>query len=200
MRRYGATAAELDVARRGVEPPGCDVIGFALHLPLAGSDTDRLAEIEAWLPHLDPHQPLWVSHLGHSRSPRCGPATPTGSSGCGSAPRCGTATSRSCSCTPTCCAVHPSRAGDPAGYQLTEVLADGTLVAIGAGSAHGVAAARPAVSARSTSLGTRLTLLEPPHMHTSMVVVPTGAPCPPVGDRVDVQRPLITTWSTRSSG
>jgi hypothetical protein len=30
-------------------------------------------------------------------------------------------------------------------------------------------------------------------MHTSMVVVPAGAPCPAVGDRVDLQRPLIAT-------
>ena len=37
----------------------------------------------------------------------------------------------------------------------------------------------------------RLALLERPHMHTSMVFVPTGEPCPAVGDAVDVQRPLI---------
>jgi hypothetical protein len=30
-------------------------------------------------------------------------------------------------------------------------------------------------------------------MHTSMAFVPAGEPCPAVGDRVDVQRPLITT-------
>ena len=27
-------------------------------------------------------------------------------------------------------------------------------------------------------------------MHTSMVFVPTGEPCPAIGDVVDVQRPL----------
>jgi hypothetical protein len=31
-------------------------------------------------------------------------------------------------------------------------------------------------------------------MHASLVVVPTGAPCPVPGDHVDVQRPLTTTW------
>jgi hypothetical protein len=36
-------------------------------------------------------------------------------------------------------------------------------------------------------------MLEPPHMHTSMVFVPLGDPCPVIGERVDVQRPLITT-------
>jgi hypothetical protein len=38
-----------------------------------------------------------------------------------------------------------------------------------------------------------MALIEPPHMHTSMTVVPVDDPCPSVGDRVDVQRPLITT-------
>jgi hypothetical protein len=37
----------------------------------------------------------------------------------------------------------------------------------------------------------RLTLVERPHMHTSMVLVPDGWECPQVGDVVDVQRPLI---------
>ena len=32
-------------------------------------------------------------------------------------------------------------------------------------------------------------------MHTSLAVVPNGQPCPRVGDRVDVQRPLISTVS-----
>ncbi|MBK8331240.1 MAG: hypothetical protein IPL07_02410 [Acidimicrobiaceae bacterium] len=41
----------------------------------------------------------------------------------------------------------------------------------------------------------RLPLLERPHMHTSLAVVPNGQPCPRVGDRVDVQRPLISTVS-----
>jgi hypothetical protein len=30
-------------------------------------------------------------------------------------------------------------------------------------------------------------------MHTSMVVVPDGQPCPAPGDEVDVQRPLTQT-------
>jgi len=38
-----------------------------------------------------------------------------------------------------------------------------------------------------------MTLLEAPHMHTSMVVVEASAQSPKVGEWVDVQRPLITT-------
>src|SRR6185295_13140008 len=93
-------------------------------------------------------------------------------------------------------AVHPVREGDRAGYQLTEVPGDGHLVLVSAGSAHGVAplpnGASPFHFAR-----TRLMMLEPPHMHTSMLFVPDDAVSPAVGDRVDVQRPLISTLVDR---
>jgi hypothetical protein len=90
-------------------------------------------------------------------------------------------------------AIHPVRAGDRAGYQLNEVPSDGHLVLVGAGSAHGVAALPGGASPFHFSR-TRLALLEPPHMHTSMLHAPAGTPCPAVGDQVDVQRPLISTF------
>jgi hypothetical protein len=89
-------------------------------------------------------------------------------------------------------ATHPIAAGDRAGYQQHSVAASGTVVVIGAGSAHGVA---PLADGRSPFhfAHARLSLLEPPHMHSSMVFVADGQPCPSVGEWVDVQRPLITT-------
>lgn len=90
----------------------------------------------------------------------------------------------------------PVRAGDLAGYRHTPVPFDGTLVAIGGGTAAGIHPLDDADPTRRSPFHfarTRLELLEPPHMHTSLVVVPIGDPCPAVGDRVDVQRPLTTT-------
>ncbi len=63
MRRYGATPAELDSVVSAAFLAGLDVVGYSLHLPLAGSDTDRLTEVEAWLELIDDRQPLWLSHL-----------------------------------------------------------------------------------------------------------------------------------------
>ena len=56
-----------------------------------------------------------------------------------------------------------------AGYRQGVVPADGTLVMVGAGTAHGV---HPLDDGRSPFhfARRRLALLEPPHMHTSMVV------------------------------
>ena len=65
----------------------------------------------------------------------------------------------------------------------------GTLVMVGAGTAHGV---HPLPDGRSPFhfARRRMALVEPPHMHTSMLWVPHGEETPAVGDAVDVQRPL----------
>jgi hypothetical protein len=70
------------------------------------------------------------------------------------------------------------------------------LVDIGCGTAHGVT---PLDDGRSPfHFGRRrLALLEPPHMHTSMAIITDDLARPNVGDRVDVQRPLIATTVDR---
>jgi hypothetical protein len=63
---------------------------------------------------------------------------------------------------------------------------------IGAGTAQGVATLPDGRSPFHFEQ-TRMALLEPPHMHTSMAFVPMGQPVPTIGDRVDLQRPLHMT-------
>ncbi len=192
MRRYGATPTELEQVTIDAVAAGLDIVGYALHLPLAGCDTDRLDEIESWLRRLDPQYPLWLSHL----QPRAYSALRAGHPDRSFRLRVGTGLWHGdksfLQLTADVLAVHTIRAGDRAGYRLTTVATDGHLVLVGAGAAHGVAplhdGSSPFHFARS-----RLAMLEPPHMHTSMVLVPHDSPCPSVGDRVDVQRPLITT-------
>lgn len=192
MRRYGATAAELGSVTAAATDAGLDIVGYALHLPLAGTDADRIAEIDAWLEHVDARAPLWLSHLQppayatlRGRHPdrqfrlRLGTALWHGNKSF-------------LQLHASVAAVHTVHAGDTAGYQLGEVGSDGHLAMVGAGSAHGVAAL-PNGSSPFHFARTRLALHEPPHMHTSMVFVPAGTACPQVGDRVDVQRPLITS-------
>ena len=192
MRRFGATADEVAAVDFAARAAGFDVIGYALHLPLAGTDADRIAEVDAWLGHIGVHQPLWLSHLQphaysalRARHPerqfrlRLGTALWHGDKSF-------------LHLHADVLAIHVVAAGDHAGYQLVEVSADGHLVLVGAGSAHGVSPL-PNGSSPFHFERNRLSLLEPPHMHTSMVLVPTGTACPTIGDRVDVQRPLIST-------
>ena len=68
--------------------------------------------------------------------------------------------------------VRPLHGGSVAGYRGTVAPDDGVLVVVGAGSAHGVA---PLDDGRSPFhfARRRLSMLEPPHMHTTMLFVPS---------------------------
>lgn len=185
MRRYGRGTELIAIARDA----GLDVVAVGVHPPLAGTDADRLGEITELVSDVAPDLEVWVSHLTpetfrelpdrHRYRLRLGTWLWHGDK----------------SALHLTADVLDTRAvatGDRAGYRLVEAPGDGTLVMVGAGSAHGVA---PLADGRSPfhHARRRLTLLEPPHMHTSMVFVPSGEPVPEVGERVDVQRPLITT-------
>lgn len=189
MRRYGVAPAELLELLGAAQRAGLHTVGVSLHLPLAGDDAARVAEIEAWLPHVDPSLDVWVSHLApdsyaalpssHRYKLRLGSYLWHGDRG----------------------ALHlgadvlqtrPVHAGDTAGYRRSPVPGDGTLVLIGAGTAAGVVALADGGSPFHFQRR-RMALIEPPHMHTSMAFVPTGEPVPGIGAWVDLQRPLTQT-------
>lgn len=193
MRRFGAAVDEIPTLMRAVENQGLAVAACAIHLPLAGSEEDRVAEIAAWLPHLPVEIPLWVSHLQpttlHALQAKYMPRRfkiRVGTALWHSIPKTNALQLRA-----EVLHKQPIGVGEIAGYHHTPAPFDGTLVIIGAGSAHGVApngTLSPFHFAR-----TRMALLEPPHMHISLAVVEASAPVPLVGEWVDVQRPLIAT-------
>jgi len=192
MRRFGATLDELGPVAAGARAAGLDVVGFSVHPPLAGTDDEHTDEIAAWLAVLGPDDEMWVSHLSvdgyealrdawSDRRFRLRLGT-TLWHGDKSGLHLGA----------DVVAVRDASAGERAGYRQLVVPADGRLVMVGAGTAHGV---HPLPDGRSPFHfdRRRLDLLEPPHMHTSMVFVPAGFSAPGLADRVDVQRPLIDT-------
>lgn len=195
MQRYGATPAALPALMAEVSAAALTVHAYGLHLPLAGDDVGRLAEIESWLPALDADVPLWVSHLSPDSFRHLVDAHPDRSFRI----RVGTALWHGAPKGPflhlgaDVADVRRVRSGDVAGYRHSPIPFDGTLVAIAAGTASGVAPLDTTeIQQRSPfHFGRqRMPLLELPHMHTSLVVVRDGDPVPEVGDIVDVQRPL----------
>ena len=71
MRRFGVAPRELDDFERQARVAGLNVVGHSIHLPLAGDDTERVAEVERWVTVLDSRHTaadtttdVWVSHLG----------------------------------------------------------------------------------------------------------------------------------------
>jgi alanine racemase len=185
MQRYGVDPDELAPVLAAVERAGLGVDQFALHLPLAG----EAAEVEAWLARLPGDVPLTVSHVDAGALDRLRADHP----GRRFVARLGTALWHGdksfLALRADVLDVRTVEAQERAGYRLVDVPAAGTLVMVGAGTAHGV---HPLPDGRSPfHFGRRrLALLESPHMHTSMVFAPAGDPVPGVGEEVEVQQPL----------
>jgi alanine racemase len=193
VRRFGVVLDDLGAVTRAARSSGLDVAGFSIHPPLAGTDDEHIDDIAAWLDVLQPDDEVWVSHLSTEGYRDLRDAWP----GRRFRIRLGTALwhgdKRSLHLGADVLDVRPVRAGEHAGYRQQRVPHDGRLVVVGAGTAHGV---RQLPDGRSPFhfARQRLDLLEPPHMHASMVLVPAGASGPRAGDVVDVQNPLISSY------
>lgn len=192
MHRYGVPAPEstrlVDECRR----LGLDVVGLSIHPPLHGTPADHRRDIESVLGSADPSLPVYVSHLDEVEFDALRAGHPQRSWYL----RLGTSLwhgdKSELSLTADVLDVHAVDSDIVAGYRGVPVSGGSRIVILGCGSAHGVT---PLADGRSPFHFSRqrLTLLEPPHMHTSMCIVAPGQPCPDVGDAVDVQRPLTMT-------
>lgn len=207
----GAVAVKLasSMRRHGIEPDGlADLIGavtaahmtvhqFVLHLPLAtaqpAAEDAAFDETTAWLRVLDrvAAAPLSLGHVPIDAYERLRATHPDRAFRYRSGTSLWHGDKSFLHLGADVLEVRPIAAGNRAGYHRSLAAVSGHLVMVGAGSAHGVAALddgrSPFHHARR-----RLALLEAPHMHTTMVLVPDGDPVPSVGDWVDVQRPLIS--------
>ena len=195
MRRYGVAPTDLEALIDATDGAGCTIDAFGLHLPLAPSTANR-DEVLAWLPHLPADLALHVSHLDVVDED----AVRAAAAGRAVRQRIGTRLwhgDRSMlHLGADVVDLRGVRAGDAVGYRATPCPVDGTLVMIAAGTAQGVV---PLPDGRSPFhfARRRLELVEPPHMHTSIAVVPSSEPTPGVGDLVDVQRPLTQSLVDR---
>lgn len=199
MNRYGCAPAESAELAATARRAGCSVVGLSIHPPLAGDTADHVREIAdivrsldaslndlaVWISHVDDHglDELRGLFVGREWFLRLGTSLWHGDKSM-------------FHLAADVLDVRPVRRGERAGYRLVPIEHDGLLVDIGCGSAHGVI---PLDDGRSPFhfAKRRLALLEPPHMHTSMAIITDDLARPNVGDRVDVQRPLIMTTVDR---
>lgn len=200
MSRYGVAPEGLAALVDSVTRSALPIHGYAIHPPLAGTSAAHRAALMAWIPLIPAGSIVYVSHLDapayaglnaeaadHRWRIRLGTALWHGDKSF-------------FALTADVVEVRAVRGGDRAGYRLAPIPADGHLVMVTAGTAHGVLPlAGPDGGPQSPFhfARRRLALLEPPHMHTSMLYVPAGEPCPEIGDRVDVQHPLTRTLVDR---
>lgn len=185
MHRYGAGHELIDIARDA----GLDVVGVSIHPPLQTDDNDHADDICDLVADVDPSLEVWVSHVAttiaerlHGRQVRHRIGT-----------RLWHGDRDALHLSAQVIDVRPITAGSTVGYRQTTVTTDGHLVMVGAGSAHGVA---PLSDGRSPfhHQRTRLDMVELPHMHTTMLHVPTGGVVPHIGEWLDLQRPLTQTY------
>jgi hypothetical protein len=194
VRRFGATREQLGALTVAVRAAGLDIVAFGIHPAVTGSDDEHLADITGWLDVLDPGDEVWVSHLSSAAYRDLRAAWPERRFRI----RAGTALwhgdgKAALHLGADVLDVHPVRSGERAGYRQGAVPCDGTLVMVGAGTAHGVHLLDDGRSPLHFKRR-RLAVHEPPHMHTTMAFVPAGDVAPEPGDVVDVQRPLISSY------
>jgi len=192
MRRHGFGVADATDAAGRLAAHGVSVHSYAVHPGLnldAAARYDEVATIVAALPS---GSRVTLSHVDVDSFVRLGARFPNHRFSMRLGSMLWHGDKEAFSLTAVAIDVRPVRAGDAVGYRGVAVPGDGTLVVVDAGASHGV---QPFADGSSPFhfARRRLALLEPPHLHVSMVFVPTGDPTPSVGDRVDVQRPLITT-------
>ena len=215
MRRHGFSARDLREAAALVD--GVAVEGVALHLPI--SKGSHLREVNRLMTDVVaaglPTRRVYVSHLAdielaalrqsypdYEFRPRIGTALWLGDRG-------------AVSVRATVLDVHPVERGDVYGYRSRTAPANGTILVVAGGTAHGIGLEAPTGGATLRDRAVRLAqggldaagfvrspytvagkhrlFAEPPHMQASMLFMPSGATVPAVGDEVDVRVRLTAT-------
>ena len=215
MRRHGIRLDHLGAVTPLLQRVRFE--GWSIHLPLRVEG--RYAEAEALTRAAVAVIPgtLWLSHLPPDEAVAAGGRRGIGAGrrcGCGSAPGSGWATRRTGETVATVLDVHPVRRGERAGYRGRLVPADGWIVVVAGGTAHGIGMEAPtsavtlrqrAVSVATGSLeaaglalspytinGKKRWFLEPPHMQSSQLFLPRKETPPAIGDEVPVELRLTT--------
>ncbi len=189
MMRYGVTREQLSSLLDDITNARFTVRGFSIHPPLDGDPINHVRDIESWLPLLTKGLPVYLSHLSPEAFTKLRKDFPSTDFRM----RLGTSLWHGDKSMMQLSADivdhHPIESGSRAGYRQVKVDGPGEIVLVGCGTAHGVF---PLPDGRSPFhyQRQRLNMLEPPHMHTSMLFVARGRPIPSIGEWIDVQQPL----------
>jgi Alanine racemase, N-terminal domain len=217
MRRHGLVPADLPSVPALLDRLRFE--GWSIHLPLLAEG--RYAEAERLARAALNAAPgtLWLSHLPIDEATAL--ARQLGGAGAPPVPfrlRVGTrlwlGDSSTRQTTATVLDVHPVNRGQRAGYRQRLTPADGWVVVVAGGTAHGIGLEAPtaattirqrAISVATGALeaagfalspytiaGKKRWFLEPPHMQSSLVFLPRRESPPAIGDEVPVELRLTT--------
>lgn len=189
VQRFGiAGASGVAALVSAVNAAGFEQHGWSVHPPLDGSPADHAKEITQWLGLVPNNLPMYVSHVDAETLNALRTAHPQRSiiARSGTSLWLGDKSMLKLEVD----VLDVSRVnGGTAGYRNTPITGSGSLVVVGCGSSHGVVAHAGDVSPFHFAQQ-RIAMLEPPHMHSTILFVPDGVACPTVHDLVDVQQPI----------
>ena len=189
MRRFGVSQSAFPTLVQDISSAGFLVDSCSIHLPTAGTEAQRLAELHDWISLIPGCVTVSVSHLAPSTADGLMTDDPTRNVEVRMGTQLWHGTKEHFALRAEVLATTPCTAGTTAGYRATPVPGNGTLVVVGAGSSHGVMPL-PNGDSPFHFANQRMALLESPYMHSSLAFIPADQPCPAVGDEIDVQRPL----------
>jgi alanine racemase len=193
MNRYGADLSELKTLVTAVQAAGLIQIGWSVHPPLDGTPKSHATEIGNIISGIDSDLPWFVSHVDAESLVDLRKKFANKTIRVRSGTQLWLGDKSMFELNADVLDARPVKSGAVVGYRNITLHQDGTLVMIGAGTSHGVQLVGAVLSPFHFN-STRLSLVEPSHMHTSMVFVPANQTAPKPGDMVDVQQPLTRVY------
>ena len=193
MNRYGADSSELNALVAAVQAAGLTQIGWSVHPPLDGTPKSHATEIGDIISGVDSDLPWFISHIDAENLTDLRKKFANKTIRVRSGTQLWLGDKSMFELSADVLDARPVKSGAVVGYRNITLHQDGTLVMIGAGTSHGVQLVGAELSPFHFG-STRLSLVEPSHMHTSMVFVPANQTAPIPGDMVDVQQPLTRVY------
>jgi alanine racemase len=193
MNRYGADIGELNTLLAAVQAAGLTQIGWSVHPPLDGTPKSHAAEIDNIISGVESDLPWFVSHVDAENLVDLRKKYANKTIRVRSGTQLWLGDKSMFELNADVLDARLVKSGAVVGYRNITLHQDGTLVMIGAGTSHGVQLVGAELSPFHYN-STRLNLVEPSHMHTSMVFVPANQTAPKTGDTVDVQQPLTRVY------
>ena len=193
MNRYGANKDQLTNLIAATKNAGLTQVGWSIHPPLDGQPEDHLREIKHWMSELSSDLPWFISHTNAVNANELRKEFSKNKIRVRSGTALWLGDKSMIKLTADVLDIRSVKKGETAGYRNVDINSDSTIAMIGVGTSHGVHLVGTELSPFHFNQQ-RLALVEPSHMHTSMVFIPKGDKLPQVGDNVDVQQPLTRIY------
>ncbi len=193
MNRYGAELSEINALLAAVQAAGLTQVGWSVHPPLDGTPKSHADEIGSIISGVESNLPWFVSHIDAENLVDLRKKFAKKTIRVRSGTQLWLGDKSMFELNADVLDARSVKSGEVVGYRKITLHQSGTLAMIGAGTSHGIQLVGAELSPFHFN-STRLSLVEPSHMHTSMVFVPTNQSPPKSGEIVDVQQPLTRVY------